>query len=185
MRFHRPDGREAWGLVASAPFNDRRGNLNGVLRMVTDISEQKAAEAKLQGAIDAQRSLLDELDHRVRNNLSAILSIIQNTRVEARDLDTYVDLVSGRVGALTSAYGLLTRSARQGLPLQQLLEEIIVRSEDGRIAVDTEQCSVPSKRVVALALVMHELLAWSKHHGALARPEGRAAIHCQAIASHN
>ncbi|NEP42485.1 MAG: PAS domain-containing sensor histidine kinase, partial [Okeania sp. SIO2H7] len=48
FKFKRKDNSDLWAIVSATPIFDTKGEFSGVLRMITDISDRKAAEAKLQ-----------------------------------------------------------------------------------------------------------------------------------------
>ncbi len=48
FKFKRKDGSDLWAIVSATPIFDGNEEFSGVLRMITDISDRKAAEAKLQ-----------------------------------------------------------------------------------------------------------------------------------------
>ena len=68
------EGRRVWALVAANPMLDAFGNYLGVLAMVTDITDRKAMETRLQHLADHdhltgifnRRRLLEELDEQLR-----------------------------------------------------------------------------------------------------------------------
>ena len=176
MRFRRPDHAECWGLVSSAPFYDRHGDMNGVLRMVTDISEQKAAEARLERALQARQVLINELDHRVRNTLSAVLTLIKTTEIETKDMAEFSGRISGRIFAICTAHAMLLRSIRRELPLEAFISAVFSGFSEGRIQCEGPRCFLPYQCVVPMALTLHELRVWSERSGALSKEDGRIQI---------
>jgi PAS domain S-box-containing protein len=176
MCFRRPDGSEAWALVSSAPFVDRHGQLNGVLRMVSDITEQKVAAGRLAQALESQRILVNELDHRVRNTLTGILTLIDVTRLEATEIGDYSRRISGRIHAMSTAHSMLLRAIRGELPLQSFLASVFAGIGKRRIESDGPDYAVPYRSVVPMALALYELKDWSMHHGALGRPDGHVRL---------
>ncbi|MEG3899132.1 MULTISPECIES: PAS domain S-box protein [unclassified Microcoleus] len=48
FKFTRKDGSHLWAIVSATPMFDGEGNFSGVLRMITDISDRKQAEAELR-----------------------------------------------------------------------------------------------------------------------------------------
>ena len=48
FKFTRKDGSHLWAIVSATPTFDAEGNFSGVLRMITDISDRKQAEAELR-----------------------------------------------------------------------------------------------------------------------------------------
>ncbi|MCI0363412.1 MAG: PAS domain S-box protein, partial [Phycisphaerales bacterium] len=174
--FRRPDGSEAWVLLSSAPFVDRRGKLNGVLRMVTDISEQKLATARLERALEAQQMLVNELDHRVRNTLASILTLIDTTRAETTEMGEYSKRITGRIYAMCTAHAMMLRAIKRELPLQAFIAGVFADVGEHRIVSEGPQCNVPHRAVVPIALALHELKEWSSQHGALSSPSGQVRV---------
>jgi len=48
FKFTRKDGSHLWAIVSATPMFDAEGEFSGVLRMITDISDRKQAEAELR-----------------------------------------------------------------------------------------------------------------------------------------
>ncbi|MEG3975007.1 PAS domain S-box protein [Microcoleus sp. herbarium8] len=48
FKFTRKDGSHLWAIVSATPMFDSEGEFSGVLRMITDISDRKLAEAELR-----------------------------------------------------------------------------------------------------------------------------------------
>jgi two-component system NtrC family sensor kinase len=48
FQFTRKDGSHLWAIVSATPMFDAEGEFSGVLRMITDISDRKQAEAELR-----------------------------------------------------------------------------------------------------------------------------------------
>src|SRR4029077_17186345 len=65
----RPDGTRVPFIPYPTPIRDASGNLVGAINMQVDVSERKQAEYQ-------QRILLDELNHRVKNNLQMLHSLV-------------------------------------------------------------------------------------------------------------
>ena len=176
MRFPRPDGSESWAQVSSAPFVDRHGELNGVLRMVSDITELKRSTDQLERALESQRILVNELDHRVRNTLTGILTLVDTTRVETNDIGEYAQRISGRIHAISNAHSMLLRAIKGELPLQAFIASVFAGTGERRIDSNGPEYAVPYRSVVPMALALYELKDWSMHHGALSEPDGHVSV---------
>jgi two-component sensor histidine kinase/CheY-like chemotaxis protein len=163
-----PSGEVRWLRLSSAPrrLPDGRIVWDGVQ---LDITEQKQAEER-------QRLLARELDHRAKNLLAVVQSILQLSRAE--DIGSFVATVGGRVMALARAHSLLSDNRWEGGDLRQLVEEELAPycSGAGRIAIDGPAAILTPAASQSLALALHELATNAARHGSLTRPTGRLAI---------
>src|SRR5205823_130194 len=114
FRVCRPSGQTRWCIgtaVASVDATDQVVRINGV---TVDITERKEAEER-------QALLAREVDHRARNALALVQSIVRLTRSDS--VKSYVAAVDGRIGALSRAHTLLAQSRWHGADLTRLVEE--------------------------------------------------------------
>ena len=108
FRVIRPDGQLRWCIgtaVASVDATDHVVRISGV---TVDITERKEAEER-------QVLLAREVDHRARNALALVQSIVRLTRADT--IKSYIAAVEGRIGALSRAHTLLAQSRWQGADL--------------------------------------------------------------------
>jgi PAS domain S-box-containing protein len=61
VKFARKDGQTIWTLVSSTPIFDERGEYDGILVMVTDITDRKLAEAELAVAYNHEHRIAESL----------------------------------------------------------------------------------------------------------------------------
>ena len=78
----RPDGTRVPFIPCPTPLRDADGNVVGAINMLVNVSERKQAETQ-------QRILLNELNHRVKNNMQTLQSMLfssakQTQNAEAR-----------------------------------------------------------------------------------------------------
>lgn len=59
MLFTQPDGNKIWTNVATVPTRDQQGRVTGLVTVITDISESKAAEAKLRASEVRLQTLIE------------------------------------------------------------------------------------------------------------------------------
>jgi len=175
-QFRRPDGSYIWALIAASPMTDAEGNFIGVLRMVTDITKRKETESALHQSLHAQRQLLNELDHRVRNNLSSLISLIDISRSTSENPDTFASSIRGRIDAMNRAHTLLSSSGWKHQSLRQLLEVLVPDEHRARINFDGPAVRCAADVSGAMAVLFHELLVNAIQHGSLSSPKGRVEI---------
>jgi two-component sensor histidine kinase len=145
----------------------------GASTIARDIRERKAAD-------EHQKALLSELDHRVKNTLTVVLSLAAQTAGQSKSLDDFLGLFEGRVLALSRAHQLLSTCRWQGGNIRDLvsrtLEPQMDKSANGRIRLEGPDIMLPPKVAVAFAMVFHELTTNAVKHGALRDASGSLAV---------
>ncbi|WP_320200573.1 HWE histidine kinase domain-containing protein [Agrobacterium sp. rho-13.3] len=124
-----------------------------------------------------QRMLNEELNHRVKNVLAIIKSLVGNPTQEGRTLQDYVGALKGRIQALSFAHDQVVRGEGGGL-LRDLLDAELSphRSPDNAINLQGPNIVLDSRAFSVMALVLHELATNAAKYGALAQPGGRLSI---------
>jgi two-component sensor histidine kinase len=138
--------------------------------VTVDITDRKEAEER-------QVLLAREVDHRARNALALVQSIVRLTRSDT--VKTYISAVDGRIGALARAHTLLAQSRWQGADLGRLVEEELApyrAGDDGRIAASGPEVSLEPRTAQTLALALHELSTNAAKYGALSVVPGRVGV---------
>ena len=77
------------------------------------------AGAQLQ---QQQELLIAELNHRVRNILNLIRGLINQSKHDAPDIDTFAQIVGGRISSLASAHDNITKGNWSHAPFSELIE---------------------------------------------------------------
>jgi two-component sensor histidine kinase/CheY-like chemotaxis protein len=135
-----------------------------------DVTERKEAEQR-------QDLLAREVDHRARNALAVVQSIVRLTR--ARGIEDYVVAVEGRIRALSRAHMLLSRSRWEGADLRKLVEEELAPYRTGEaesvVATGPEVVLQPAT-AQALAIALHELATNAAKYGALSTAAGKVEL---------
>lgn len=170
------DGSPLWALIAASPLEDSEGNMVGIIHMVTDITQRKATEEALRASLESQRELLNELDHRVRNNLSSLISLVDISRGTAGNVGTFADAIRGRIDAMNRAYSLLSSSGWERQNFERLLSLLLPGQFATRVSFTGPRVHFAPYLSGALAIVFHELLTNAIQHGSLSREDGRVEI---------
>lgn len=139
--------------------------------------QMDTARRERDAVIEHQNVLMAELDHRVKNILATISAVVQLTKSNANDLDTYAVSLQNRIRAMALAHELLAETRWHGVPLADLLAEGEVSfATGGRVIMSGEPVTLSPRAALPLALVVHELAANAVKHGALSVPHGRIGI---------
>jgi PAS domain S-box-containing protein len=167
FRIRRPSGEIRWCLGTAAPTMDAAGNIIRLSGVTADITERKESEVR-------QVLLAREVDHRAKNALAIVQSIVRLTRADS--MPAYVAAVEGRITALSRAHTVLSHSRWQGADLTGLVEEELApyrgdRSGDRGPAVSLQPASAQT-----LTLALHELATNAVKYGALSSISGRLRV---------
>ncbi|HEX6141403.1 MAG TPA: PAS domain-containing protein, partial [Geminicoccaceae bacterium] len=163
-----------WEL-AIEPARDGSGAVAGLLMAGLEITERKRAE-------EQKLLLLGELNHRVKNTLTAVRSMVMRTLAGPEEHEPLRETLVGRLQALARTHDLLAASGWQGAPLTALIEgELAPYRAPGsdRVDADGPAVTLASGTVSILALAVHELTANAARHGALSVPGGRVSLRWQ------
>lgn len=101
-------------------------------------------------------AVIDELNHRVKNILAVIQSIVTRTLRHGADIDVARDLLIGRIHAMSHVVSLLSESQWQGVRLKGLFEARAIPHAD-RIALNGPDIVVSARAAQSLSLLFFEL----------------------------
>ena len=170
-RVSRQDGT-AHFLLRILPYRTPESAVDGSLVTFVDVTQIVQAEQH-------QRLLVDELNHRVKNMLTVVISLATQTLKRAGSLEAFSGVFLGRVHALTSAYALLSRESWSSVQLAEIVsEELRPFKASHRANIRIEGPSVPlaPRSALALGMALHELTTNAVKYGALSVPDGDVAV---------
>ena len=105
-------------------------------------------------------AVIDELNHRVKNILAVIQSIVTRTLRHGSDIDIARELLIGRIHAMSNVVSLLSESQWQGVKLKGLFEARAIPHAD-RIAISGPDIAVSARAAQSLSLLFFELASHS------------------------
>jgi two-component sensor histidine kinase len=105
-------------------------------------------------------AVIDELNHRVKNILAVIQSIVTRTLRHGSDIDVARELLIGRIHAMSNVVSLLSESQWQGVQLKGLFEARAIPHSE-RIAVSGPDIAVSARAAQSLSLLFFELASHS------------------------
>lgn len=161
---------------------------DGVAVTISDITERKAAEESLRESrehyrfvADSNRRLLTEVNHRVRNNLAGLLSLVRLTAKSVMNVDEFADAMKARILAMSHVHNMLAQSQWSDVELREIMATLAGSASQAaphHIPVDITgpPVRIDPRQATPLAMTISELFNNSVKHGAHARPEGRIAV---------
>lgn len=127
-----------------------------------------------------QRMLNEELNHRVKNILAVIKSLVASPATAGRPLEDYVSSLSGRIQALAFAHDQVVRGDGGGMLADLLKAELgPYRGQGAMVELDGPSVWLGARSFSVMALILHELATNAAKYGALSVPEGRIEISWQ------
>jgi two-component sensor histidine kinase len=105
-------------------------------------------------------AVIDELNHRVKNILAVIQSIVTRTLRHGSDIDVARELLIGRIHAMSNVVSLLSESQWQGVKLKGLFESRAIPHAD-RIAISGPDIDISARAAQSLSLLFFELASHS------------------------
>ena len=105
-------------------------------------------------------AVIDELNHRVKNILAVIQSIVTRTLRHGSDIDVSRELLIGRIHAMSNVVTLLSESQWQGVKLKGLFESRAIPHAE-RIVVNGPDIAVSARAAQSLSLLFFELASHS------------------------
>jgi two-component sensor histidine kinase len=130
-------------------------------------------------AIDQEhlRLMVNELNHRVKNTLATVQSIVAQT-MRGEDIPLHVrETLTSRILALSKAHDVLTDEQWAGANLREVAHHAAqpfrTGAGDSRLMLKGPEVRLPPKMAIAVALAFHELATNAVKYGALSSSEGR------------
>ena len=169
----------------AAPFSEREKRIGEAIRQAlieVILRYSDGASDERRRASERQELLIAELNHRVRNILALIRSLITKTGRSTTDVATYVESLSGRVQALARAHDRITRQCWGPAPLSGLFDDEIAAHDGakGHLTLTGPNVLLQPQAIATMALVVHELVTNSCKHGALSAA-GRVEVTVNAV----
>ncbi len=127
-----------------------------------------------------RNSLTRELNHRVKNTLANVLSIVALTRRRADDVQSFADGLDGRIRALSATHDLLTQSEWGTTPIASVVAAELApyaHDEAHTIVSEGPPVELAPNDALSLGLALHELATNASKYGALSCENGSVTIH--------
>jgi two-component sensor histidine kinase len=135
-----------------------------------------AREREREQAASRQQLLINELNHRVKNTLATVQSLVSQTARRKTSPDEFREALEARLLSLSQRHNLLTANEWAGAELEEMVRGELGPHDSTRITVDGPRVYLSSQAALALGMVLHELATNAAKHGALGAPEGQLSV---------
>lgn len=172
LRLRRHDGEHRWMLTNAIPMFLTDGVFAGYIATCVDITERKRDEER-------QRLMMTELDHRVKNSLTSVLSLAEQTLRSASSLGEFREAFLGRLHAMAHTHEALAHNKWEGIRLDEAARVTLnaFRQQDpARLEIEGEPIILPARAALPISLTLHELATNAVKYGALSNPSGRVEL---------
>jgi PAS domain S-box-containing protein len=170
----RKDGTLIHVSLTISPVKDDAGNIIAASSIAKDITKQKQAAMVIQAQLQEKQILLQEIHHRVKNNLQLVASLLE---LRSRGLENqaakaaFADSI-GRIRSMAmlheKMYGSdIVGSVNFGEYIKSLFEplaEAFNKDLPINFVVDSDHFMLDLNRAIPLGLILNELLTNSVKH---------------------
>jgi two-component sensor histidine kinase len=180
MRMRTAQGVVRWLVSRGTVLRD----MNKVIGVVSDVTERRGREDALEEALRARDVLMHEADHRIKNSLQLVVSLLRLQLSRADDLAIKQALAEAvaRVDAVANAHLALQRSPDlRSMDLDRMLEDLCTRMAALNPSI-AMQCraetgiSMDAEQAIPLGLIASELMTNALRHAYPAGAEGEVAL---------
>lgn len=174
IRYRRKNGSEFWAALFISPVRVEGGDIVQYFASFVDLTALKDEQAH-------SRQLIDELNHRVKNTLATVQSIVWQALRTSTDTKVVREAIESRLFALSRSHDLLTRENWESSGLVDLITDTLkpfgaANGRAERIEITGENIRFPPKDVLALGIVFNELATNAVKFGALSNATGSIMV---------
>jgi PAS domain S-box-containing protein len=172
--YRRKDGSEFWAALFASPVHDKSGAVVQYFTSFVDLSKHKEEQAQ-------SKMLIEELNHRVKNTLATVQSIVWQASRANSDPQVIREAVESRLFALSRSHNLLTRENWQSAGLLDVLHDAlepfgVTEGRAERLVITGENIRLSTRAALALGIAFNELATNAVKYGAFSNDTGSIRI---------
>jgi PAS domain S-box-containing protein len=178
----RKDGSRFWASVVITALRVRHAGVSGFVKVTRDLSERKQAEDVMGAALAEKTAMLQEIHHRVKNNLQMISSLLnlQARQIQDRDARAIFLDTQSRVRSIALLHESLYQSDDLGrVDMHQYVDKLVStlwRMYGGagpraRFMAEVDPIYLSVDVAVPCGLIVNELVTNSLKHAFVNTPD--------------
>lgn len=181
--YRRKDGGVFWADLFISPVQDETGDIVQYFSSFADLTKHKLEQAQ-------SKMLIDELNHRVKNTLSTVQSIVVEALRTPASFEVIKEAIGSRIFALSRSHDLLSEKNWKGTRLHDLLDVAlepfgVANGRKERFLIAGDNILVTPKATLALGIAFHELATNAGKYGAFSNEAGSILVTWRIEASPN
>ncbi|MDA3939705.1 MAG: PAS domain S-box protein [Spirochaetia bacterium] len=167
-------------------LKDNNGNITGHLSSGEDITTRKSDEEKIKKLLKEKELILKEVHHRIKNNMTALISIIklQTNTVKSEEAVNALLEIENRIRTMMVLYETLFQSvnfqsASANLYFPTLIESIVRNFPNSNIITvnkDIADFQLDAKTIFNTGIIINELITNSMKYAYKNRQSGELSI---------
>ena len=170
----RKDGSVFWAAILISPVLDESGDVVQHFASFVDLTSHKQEQAQA-------RMLIDELNHRVKNTLATVQSIVWQALRNATDPEVIKESIESRLFALSRSHDLLTHEKWEGAGMRDLIKAAlepfgVANGRSEHFIITGRNFRIPPNAALALGIAFHELATNAVKYGAFSNKTGSVRI---------
>jgi PAS domain S-box-containing protein len=174
IRYRHKDGSTFCATIFVNPVRDKDGKIYEHFLSLVDTTKHERAR-------EHAAMLIDELNHRVKNTLATVQSIVAQAVRNSSDPQIVRESIETRLAALSRSHDLLGREKWEGAGLRDLVRESlapfsVTEGRTERFTIEGEKVRLSPKAALALGIAFNELATNAVKYGAFSNEAGSISI---------
>jgi PAS domain S-box-containing protein len=177
--------------IYAVPVRDERGEVEGVVSSMVDITDQVRARTRLVNAERARAEMAEglnaEVNHRMKNNLMLVSAMLQMQLDEGiEDAPHALQLAISRISALSAVHEEMYAVHADRVRLEQVLRRVVGMVTDALAGQEVEvefagdSVEVDSRMGSLVAIIANELVTNAIKHGGQENGRRRISVELRA-----
>lgn len=162
-------GNPRYWDVQVTPILGHDGKPERLLSVSRDITALKHEE-------EERRLLSLELNHRIKNQMAVVQSIVNQTLRGAYPLETAKTIIGERLGTLSRAHDLLIQGKGERASIKSIIATSTQLLDTRRVKLNGPDMAIGPKAALSLSLILHELSTNAIKYGSFSVPTGTIEI---------
>ena len=174
IQYRRKDGSTFWAVLFISPVRDENGEIVQYFASFVDVTRHKEEQTE-------SKMLIDELNHRVKNTLATVQSMVWQALRTRSDPKVMREAIETRLFALSRSHDLLSRENWESAGLADVINDALepFGTADGRaerVTIKGENIRFPPRAALALGIAFNELATNAVKYGAFSNATGSVDI---------